>query len=192
MTGKSEKEGLKEVDAAIARLFTWAAWADKYGGTVQETTLYGATVQINEPVGVIGIACPTECPLLGFISLVMPAVVRGNAVVVVPSEQHPLCATDLYQVFETSDLPAGVVNIVTGQRDVLTKTLVDHQDVDSMWYFGSAEGSYHVEHLSAKNMKRTWCDYGIARDWFDKHQGEGHEILHEAVEVKNVWIPMGA
>ena len=122
----------------------------------------------------------------------MPAVVRGNAVVVVPSEKHPLCATDLYQVLDTSDLPGGVINIVTGQRDVLSRTLVEHQEVDSMWYFGDAKGSYHVEHASAKNMKRTFCDYGIPRDWFDKHQGEGHEFLHEAVEVKNIWIPMGA
>jgi len=192
MTGATEKAALAEVDASISRLFTWAAWADKYGGTVQETTLYGATVQINEPVGVIAIACPTERPLLGFISLVMPAVVRGNAVVVVPSEEHPLCATDLYQVLDTSDLPGGVINIVTGQRDVLAKTLVDHQDVDAMWYFGTAEGSYHVEYASAKNMKRTFVSYGETRDWMDKEQGEGQEFLLEATEVKNVWIPMGA
>jgi len=192
MTGASDKEATKEVDAAISRLFTWAAWADKYGGSVQETTLYGATVQINEPVGVIAMCCPVEAPLLGFISLVMPAIIRGNAVVVVPSEKYPLCATDLYQVFETSDLPGGVVNIVTGQRDVLAKTLVDHQHVDSMWYFGTAEGSYHVELASAKNMKRTFCDYGIARDWHDTAQGEGHEFLHESTECKNIWIPMGA
>jgi len=192
MTGGTEKAALAEVDASISRLFTWAAWADKYGGTVQETTLYGATVQINEPVGVIAIACPTERPLLGFISLVMPAVVRGNAVVVVPSEEHPLCATDLYQVLDTSDLPGGVINIVTGQRDVLAKTLVDHQDVDAMWYFGTVEGSYHVEYASAKNMKRTFVNYGETRDWMDKEQGEGQEFLLEATEVKNVWIPMGA
>jgi len=110
----------------------------------------------------------------------------------VPSEKYPLCATDLYQVFETSDLPGGVVNIVTGQRDVLAKTLVEHQHVDSMWYFGTAEGSYHVELASAKNMKRTFCDYGIARDWHDMAQGEGHEFLHESTECKNIWIPMGA
>jgi len=180
------------VEASISRLFTWAAWSDKFGGSVQETTLYGMTAQINEPVGVIGIACPADFPLLGFISLVMPAVVRGNAVVVVPSEKHPLCATDLYQVLETSDLPDGVINIVTGQRDVLAKTLVDHQDLDAMWYFGSVEGSYHVENASAKNMKRTWVSYGVERDWLDKEQGEGHEFLHEAVECKNIWVPMGA
>ena len=143
-------------------------------------------------VGVIAIACPDESPLLSFVSLVMPAVVRGNAVVVVPSEKHPLCATDLYQVLDTSDLPGGVINIVTGQRDVLSRTLVEHQEVDSMWYFGDAKGSYHVELLSAKNMKRTFVSYGEARDWHDAEQGEGHEFLHEAVECKNIWVPMGA
>ena len=101
---------------------------------MQETTLYGVTNQINEPIGVIGIVCPDDFPLLGLVSLMMPAVVRGNAVVVVPSERHPLCATDLYQVLETSDLPPGVINIVTGQRDLLSRTLVDHQDVHAMWY----------------------------------------------------------
>ena len=192
MTGRSLKDAAGEVDASISRLFTWAAWADKYGGCVQETTLYGLTAQINEPVGVIAMLCPTEFPLLGLVSLIAPAVVRGNAVVVVPSEKHPLCATDLYQVLETSDLPAGVINIVTGQRDHLAKTLADHQDVDSIWYFGSAEGSYHVEHLSAKNMKRTLVDYGEERDWYDREQGEGHDFLHEATQVKNIWVPMGA
>jgi len=192
MTGKSGAEATKEVEASISRLFTWAAWSDKYGGTVQETTLYGMTAQINEPVGVIAMLCPTEHPLLGFVSLVAPAVVRGNAVVVVPSEKHPLCATDLYQVLETSDLPEGVINIVTGQRDHLAKTLVEHMDVQSIWYFGSAEGSYHIENLSAKNMKRTFVDYGVPRDWFHRAQGEGHEFLHEGTQVKNIWVPMGA
>ena len=95
-------------------------------------------------------------------------------------------------MFDTSDLPAGVINIVTGQRDVLSRTLVEHQEVDSMWYFGDAKGSYHVELLSAKNMKRTFVSYGEARDWHDAEQGEGHEFLHEAVECKNIWVPMGA
>ena len=192
MTGCTEAAAKKEVDASISRLFTWAAYADKFGGAVQETTLYGLTAMVNEPVGVVAIACPDESPLLSFVSLVMPAVVRGNAVVVVPSEKHPLCATDLYQVLDTSDLPGGVINIVTGQRDVLSRTLVEHQEVDSMWYFGDAKGSYHVELLSAKNMKRTFVSYGEARDWHDAEQGEGHEFLHEAVECKNIWVPMGA
>ncbi|MEW6285952.1 MAG: aldehyde dehydrogenase family protein [Chloroflexota bacterium] len=191
MTGRTKKSAQAEVDAAVERLFTYAAWADKYGGTVQETTLRGITVAVNEPVGVIGIACPDEVPLLGFISLMAPAIARGNTVVMIPSQKHPLSATDFYQVLDTSDVPDGVVNIVTGDRDHLTKTLVQHEDVDAVWYFGSAEGSYWVEYESAANMKRTWVNYGLPRDWMDREQGEGHEFLHEATQVKNIWTPTG-
>jgi aldehyde dehydrogenase (NAD+) len=191
MTGQTKKSAQLEVDAAIERLFTYAAWADKYGGTVQETTLRGITVAVNEPIGVIGIACPDEFPLLGFISLMAPAIARGNTVVMIPSQKYPLSATDFYQVLDTSDVPGGVVNIVTGNRDHLTKTLVQHEDVDAVWYFGSAEGSYYVELESAANMKRTWVSYGLERDWMDRQQGEGHEFLHEATQVKNIWVPTG-
>ena len=191
MTGCSKKEAQQEVDTAIQRLFSYAAWADKYGGTVQETTLHGITVAVNEPVGVIGIVCPDEFPLLGFVSLVAPAIARGNTVVAIPSEKYPLSATDLYQVLDTSDVPGGVVNIITGDRDHLSKTLVQHEDVDAIWYFGSAEGSYHIEYESAVNMKRTWVGYGIERDWLDREKGEGHEFLHEATQVKNIWVPTG-
>jgi len=191
MTGRTQKSAGAEVDAAVERLFSYAAWADKYGGTVQETTLRGITVAVNEPVGVIGIACPDEMPLLGFVSLMAPAIARGNTVVMIPSQKHPLSATDFYQVLDTSDVPGGVVNIVTGDRDHLVKTLVQHEDVDSVWYFGSADGSYHIENESAANMKRTWTGYGLPRNWLDREQGEGHEFLHEATQVKNIWVPTG-
>jgi aldehyde dehydrogenase (NAD+) len=191
LTGQSAKEARLEVEAAISRLFSYAAWADKYGGTIQETTLYGAVLAFNEPIGVIGIACPDEHPLLGFVSLLAPAIARGNTVVILPSEKYPLLATDFYQILETSDLPGGVVNIVTGSSDHLTKTLVEHEDVDAMWYFRHAEGCYFVEYLSAVNMKRTWVDYGGKRDWLDRHQGVGEEFLREATQVKNIWIPSG-
>jgi len=191
MTGRTAKSAREEVAAAISRLFSYAAWADKYGGTVQETSLRGATIAANEPVGVIAIACPDEYPLLGFISLLAPAIARGNTVVVIPSEKHPLSATDFYQVLETSDVPPGVVNIVTGARDHLAKVLAEHDDVDSMWYFGSSEGSTFVEYLSVSNMKRTWVSYGEPRDWLDPAQGEGEDFLREATQVKNVWLPSG-
>jgi aldehyde dehydrogenase (NAD+) len=102
-----------------------------------------------------------------------------------------LSATDCYQVFETSDLPAGVVNIVTGQRDTLSQVLAEHDDVDAMWYFGSADGSKRVELASASNMKRTWVNYGHPRDWLDSVQGEGEEFLRESTQVKNIWVPYG-
>ncbi len=191
MTGRIEESAQAEVDTAVERLFTYAAWSDKYGGSVQETTLRGITVAVNEPIGVIGIACPDEMPLLGFVSLMAPAIARGNTVVMVPNQKYPLSATDFYQVLDTSDVPGGVVNIITGDRDHLMKTLVQHEDVDSVWYFGSAEGSYHIENKSAANMKRTWVGYGLPRDWMDHEQGEGHEFLHEATQVKNIWVPTG-
>ena len=191
MTEVGESEARSEVDLSIERLFHWAALADKAGGSVQETTLRGLVVALNEPVGVIGIACPDEAPLLAFVSLVAPAIARGNTVICVPSPPCPLCATDLYQVLDTSDLPAGVVNIVTGDRDHLVKTLVEHDDVDSLWFFGDEEGSRQVEARSRHNIKRTWVSYGVARDWRDAEQGAGAEFLRESVEVKNVWTPTG-
>lgn len=191
LTGGNREASLLEVDQSIRRLFYWSAYADKYGGTVQETNLYGCTVCIREPVGVIGIACPDENPLLSFVSLFAPAVIRANCVVIVPSQKYPLPALDLYQVFETSDLPGGVVNVLSGERDHLAKYLTEHQNVDAMWYFGSAEGSQFVEHLSASNLKRTWVNYGVSRDWSDPEQGEGEEFLYHATQCKNVWMPMG-
>jgi aldehyde dehydrogenase (NAD+) len=191
MTGAALKTARAEVDASVERLFTYAAWADKYGGSVQETTLRGITVAVNEPVGVLGIACPDEPALLAFVSLMAPAIARGNTVVMIPSRTYPLSATDFYQVLDTSDVPPGVVNIVTGDREHLTKTLIQHEDVDGVWYFGTAEGSYHVEYESAANMKRTWVDYGLPRDWASPTEGAGHEFLHEATQVKNIWVPTG-
>ena len=94
-------------------------------------------------------------------------------------------------MFDTSDLPGGVVNIVTGDRDHLTKYLGEHQDVQAMWYFGSAEGSKFVEASSAENVKRTWASYGQPRDWLSNVQGQGEEFLYHAVQSKNIWIPMG-
>ena len=151
----------------------------------------GVVLAMHEPMGVVGMTCPDAYPLLGFVSLIAPAIAMGNTVVVVPSQHTPLSATDCYQVFETSDLPAGVVNIVTGEYDVLSQVLAEHDDVDAMWYFGSAEGSKRVEFASAGNMKRTWVSNGHKRDWLDATQGEGQEFLREATQVKNIWVPYG-
>lgn len=189
MTGKAN--GSKEVEACIDRLFSYAAWADKYDGAVHQVPIRGVALAMNEPMGVIGIACPDEAPLLSFISLVAPAIAMGNRVVAIPSEAYPLAATDMYQIFETSDLPAGVVNIVTGGQDTLSKTLSEHAGVDSMWHFGSAEGSQAVEQASIINLKRTWVAGGLARNWFDNVQGGGEEFLRHATQVKNIWIPYG-
>ncbi|CAD5111159.1 DgyrCDS495 [Dimorphilus gyrociliatus] len=191
LTGVSEKDALLQVDKSIERLFYWSAYADKYGGTVQETLLYGATVKIHEPVGLIAISCPDEEPLLSFISLLAPAVVRGNVVVMAASDKFPIPAIDLVQVLETSDVPAGVVNVLTGNKDHITKYLAEHQNVEAMWYFGGALGSKFVEYESAVNLKRTWVNYGKERNWSNDEQGAGEEFLYHTTQVKNIWIPMG-
>jgi aldehyde dehydrogenase (NAD+) len=190
-TGRPFADAISEVEASISRLFSYAAWTDKFEGSVHRPPLRGAVLAMPEPIGVIGIACPESYPLLGFISLVAPAIAMGNTIVVIPSQTSPLSATDFYQVLETSDLPNGVVNIVTGDRDTLSQVLADHDDVDAMWYFGPAEGCKRVELASAGNMKRTWVNYGHPRNWLDLIQGEGQEFLHESTQVKNIWIPYG-
>jgi aldehyde dehydrogenase (NAD+) len=191
MTGQASENAGAEVDAAIARLFSYGAWADKYEGAVHTPPLRGVALAMHEPIGVVGVACPDEAPLLAFVSLVAPLIAMGNRVVVVPSEAHPLAATDFYQVLETSDVPAGVVNIVTGGRAGLVKVLAEHDDVDALWVFGSKQASSTAEKLSAGNLKRTLVDHGLLTDWHDTAASEGPILLRHAVQVKNVWIPYG-
>jgi len=190
-TGVTEARAQLEFDTSLSRLFTYAAWADKYDGAVHQPPLRGAVLAMNEPLGVMGIGCPDTAPLLSFVSLLAPAIAMGNRAVVVPSEKHPLLATDFYQVLETSDVPAGVVNIVTGKTDALVEVLAAHDQVDAVWYCGSAAGSKMVELAAAATIKRTWVDYGKPIDWFSRKQGEGRRFLREACEVKNIWIPYG-
>ncbi|KOF19572.1 aldehyde dehydrogenase [Ensifer adhaerens] len=191
MTGASAANAKAEVEASIARLFSYGAWADKYEGVVHQPPLRGVALAMPEAIGVVGVVCPAEAPLLGFISLVAPLIATGNRVVAVPSEQHPLAATDFYSILETSDVPAGVVNIVTGSAMELAKTLASHNDVDALWAFGTQELSTVVERLSAGNLKRTFVDYGKATDWFDRSAAEGQAYLRRATDVKNIWIPYG-
>ncbi|MDX1577446.1 MAG: aldehyde dehydrogenase family protein, partial [Gemmatimonadota bacterium] len=170
---------------------SYAAWADKWDGAVHRTPFRNVTLAMPEPLGVMAVVCPEEPALLGFVSAVLPPVALGNAVVAFASERWPLPATDLYQVLETSDVPAGAINILTGRRDEVVPVLASHDDVDGMWHFGSAEAGGEVERLSAENLKRTWVDLGRPRDWFDASAGEGREFLRHASQVKNLWVPYG-
>lgn len=190
--GYDASDAEQEVDAALDRLFTFAAWTDKYDGALHRTPFRAITLAFNEPIGVIGIVCPDEAPLLAPVTLLAAAISMGNTIVLIPSERHPLSITDLYQVLDTSDVPAGVVNIVTGARDELAKVLAEHADVDAVWYFGSAEGSTMVERASVNNLKRTWVNYGRPRDWFTLSAAAQAEILRQATQVKNIWAPYGA
>jgi aldehyde dehydrogenase (NAD+) len=191
MTDCTPTQAKKEVETAISRLFYYAGWADKYEGRIHNPPMRGLTLAVNEPMGVIGLVCPDTNPLLAMISMMAPAIAMGNAVVIVPSPVYPLIATDFYQILETSDVPEGVVNIVTGQRDALTKTLSEHDNLDAIWYHGPADGSQQVEAASVGNLKQCWVNYGAAVDWFNIEQGEGKEYLRRATQVKNIWVPYG-
>ncbi len=191
LSAASPADAGAEVAAAIQRAFAYAAWADKYDGRVHATPFRNVTLAMNEPIGVMGLVAPTEAPLLGFLSLVLPAVAMGNCVVAVPSERWPLLATDLYQVFDTSDVPGGVINIVTGSRRELAPVLAAHDDVDAVWFYGPRDEAAEVEKLSAGNMKRCHVEWS-QRDWMDRREGEGEEFLREATQVKNIWVPYGA
>ena len=189
--GASSSAAKREVEASVARIMHYAAWADKYDGAVRAPDKRMLTLALNEPWEVMGLSCPDEAPLLGFVSLVMPAIAMGNRVVVTPSPRQPLAACDFYQVLDTSDVPGGVVNIVTGDRDTLADTMAKHDDIAVLWYFGGASGTELVERESAGNLKAVWANNGKARDWFDSTQGQGEEFLFRAVRIKTIWTPFG-
>ena len=192
MLGIGKSQANNEVDLSIKRIFYYAAIADKYDGRVHHTISRNVTLAMPEPIGVMGVIAPDEFPLLGFISTVIPPVAMGNTVVAIPSETAPLCATDLYQVIDTSDVPGGVVNIVTGKYDALAPVMSKHHDIDAIWSFNANKPADLIEYESAGNMKRTWVNSGKYRDWRRPEQGEGEEFLKQATQIKNIWIPYGA
>ncbi len=185
------KQAAAELDLGIERIFSYAAWADKFDGAVHNPPFRNIAIAMNEPLGAMGIICPTETPLLGFLSLVMPALAMGNTVVAVPSETYPLIAADLYQLFDTSDVPAGAVNIVTGYASQLLKTLAEHDDVDAIWSFGDEASASAAKAMSVGNLKQVWTNEGRAIDWFNPNLAEGRWFLEHATQVKNIWVPYG-
>ncbi len=186
-----EKQAGAEMECGIERIFSYAAWADKFDGAVHNPPFRNIAIAMNEPVGTVGVICPADTPLLGFFSLVMPLLAVGNTVIAVPSGKYPLIAGDLYQLFDTSDVPGGVVNIVTGYASQLLITLAEHDDVDAIWCHGDEAMVAAAKAMSTGNLKQVWTNEGRAIDWFDGKQGEGRWFLEHATQVKNIWVPYG-
>jgi aldehyde dehydrogenase (NAD+) len=186
-----QKQAEAEVRLGIERIFSYAAWADKFEGAVHDPPFRNVTLAMREPIGTVGIACPVEAPLLGFLSLVMPAAALGNTVIAIPSEAYPLITGDLYQIFETSDLPDGAINVVTGRPAELLRVLAEHDDVDAIWCFRDEASSATVKSLSIGNLKQVFTNEGRAVNWFDSSQAEGSWFLEHAIQVKNIWVPYG-
>jgi aldehyde dehydrogenase (NAD+) len=186
-----ETQAAAEVSSGIERIFSYAAWADKFDGAVHNPPFRSIAIAMNEPIGTVGIICPQEAPLLGFLSLVLPVIAVGNTAIVVPSEAYPLISGDLYQLFDTSDLPGGAVNIVTGYSSQLLKTLAEHDDVDAIWCFTDEASAAAAKSFSTGNLKQVFTNEGRAIDWFDVKQAEGRWFLQHATQVKNIWVPYG-
>ena len=183
-------DGDLQVKESINRLFFYAGWCDKYEGAVHQPPLGRVVFAVPEPVGVMGLICPERDALLGLISLIAPAIALGNTVITIPSESGALVATDFYQILETSDIPAGVVNIITGARPNLASEIARHNDVDGLWCAGHRAMTAEIERLSVGNLKQTWALSGD-RNWLDASVGQGTEFLRRATQFKNVWAPYG-
>jgi len=186
-----EKWAATELEHSIQRIFSYAAWADKFDGAVHNPPFRNVAIAMNEALGTVGVICPREAPLLGFLSLVMPALAVGNTVIAVPSEAYPLITGDLYQLFDTSDLPGGALNIVTGYTSQLLKPLAEHDDVDAIWCFGDEASAAAAKAMSVGNLKQVWTNEGRAIDWFNSKVAEGRWFLEHATQVKNIWVPYG-
>ena len=191
LCGITKKQAKTEFNESISRLFSYAAWADKYDGAVHSAPYRGVTMALPEPIGVLAQIAPENSPLLSTISLIAPAIAMGNRVVMIPSQKFASVALELVQTFETSDVPAGVINIVTGNKQELAEQLAGHAEADAMWCWAGPELVSSVESISAKDLKRLWVNDDADRDWIDPMQGEGLEFLRNASEIKNIWTPYG-
>ncbi|MFT3688431.1 aldehyde dehydrogenase family protein [Paenirhodobacter sp.] len=190
--GVTPADAAQQVRKTQERIFYYAGMADKDDGRTHATKPRHLTLSIPEPLGVVGVVAPDEAPLLSLMSLILPLVATGNRVVAVPSPAQALIMQPLYQIFDTSDLPGGVINLVSGERDGLAGVLAAHDAVDGLWYHGSAEGAATVEALSADNLKQVWTNGGLALDWADDRAASGREWLDHATQIKTIWLPYGA
>jgi acyl-CoA reductase-like NAD-dependent aldehyde dehydrogenase len=176
--------GEAEVNEAVDRWVWYAGWADKLAQLLGSSNPVAGpyfNFTVPEPTGIVGVVAPEEPPLAGLVSRLAPAVVGGNVAVVLASEHHPLAAVTLAEVLATSDVPGGVVNILTGRKRELAPVLAGHMDVNALDLAGAGTDVAELERLAAENVKR------IARN------GDGQSPWHAAefLELKTVWHPIG-
>ena len=184
-------QAIVEFDEAIERIFSYAGWADKYDGQVHNPPARMVAIAMNEALGTVGVVGPDEAPLLSFISLVLPNLAMGNAVVALFSERAATLISDIYQVLETSDLPPGVLNLIVGPTASLSKTLAEHDDLDALWIFRDADAVTAAKTAGIGNLKQVFSCDGRPVDWFDPAQAAGTYWLRHATQVKNIWVPYG-
>ena len=189
--GASERKARKEVEAAIDRLVYYAGWSDKYQQVFSSVNPV-ASPHFNfsnpEPMGVVCLIAPEEQGLLGLVSVLAPVIVGGNTAVLLASQSQPLCAISFAEVVHTSDVPAGVVNILTGSRSELLPHMASHMDVNALVYSGSDEKEIEaIGELAAENVKRMV----IFRksDWFPE-VNQSPYFIEKTQEIKTTWHPV--
>lgn len=188
-TGVVMERARIEVARAIDCATISAARAEGATGRLRTPEFRGLTLTIEEPVGVIGVVAPETPSLLGFLAAVFPALAAGNRIVVIPSECAPLAALDCVEVFLASNLPAGVLNVVTGRHAELAPALAEHDEVDALWYFGSETLVAEIERLSAGNLKRIWVLPELKQSWWDREGKQ--ELWRQATRSKRIVVPYG-
>ena len=192
--GLSEAEALAQVDAAIDRLVWYAGWTDKIGQIRSSANPVSGpywNVSSPEPTGVVALFAPERPALLGLISVLAPVIATGNTAVLVAPDSAALPAISLAEVLATSDLPGGVVNILTGKAAELGKPLADHLDVDALDLAGIADPEFAtaLEQSAAENLKRVLRPSAAPADW---SQAPGTKRLTAFLETKTVWHPVGS
>ncbi|CAF0965081.1 unnamed protein product [Brachionus calyciflorus] len=204
--GQSQEEAEKELNLCLNVINYYAGLCDKNIGKLNDTTEYGYLMEISEPLGVIAIVCgnyENGFSLFNFVQFLVGAISHGNSVIIIPDEKNPVACFDLYEVFDTSDMPGGVVNIVTGNKHHLTKYLTEHQQVASVWYLYDQNKDYQlgkneqdalqfVKYTSSFSLKKTWFIPSISQL---SSNGLNREFLNEisvnSTQCKYVHLPMG-
>ena len=192
ITGVNKNQALKEFDQSCERIFYYASMADKFEGNIHNPPMRGLTLAVKESIGIVASIMNDHQPLLSLSTIISSLFANGNASIIVPSEKTSLIATSLYQVFETSDIPAGSINILTTKTNELNETLSHHENVHGIWAFsGDAKVRSSIIHGTVFNLKRYWCPKNNKIDWSNNSEDFLNEFLYEGSQVKNIWIPYG-
>lgn len=193
MQGATRRRAAAEVDASTDRLVYYAGWADKYQqvfSAVNPVSSSHFNFSVLEPTGVVAVIAPDDSGLLGLVSNVMPAIVGGNTSVVLASEQRPLSAVSFAEVLHASDVPPGVVNILTGYRSELTTQFASHMDVNAIVYCDAdPETGRNIQAEAAQNLKRVIGRPDI--DW-SSETSQNPYLIQDTQETKTTWHPIGA
>ena len=192
ITGVNKITALKEFEQSCERIFYYASMADKFEGNIHNPPMRGLTLAVKEPIGIIASLMCEYKPLLSLTTTISSLFANGNASLIVPSEKTSLIATSLYQVFETSDIPAGSINILTSRNNELNTTLAQHENIDGIWSFSNSSSiRSDIIKDTVFNLKRYWCPKNNRIDWSNESEEFLNAFLYESSQVKNIWIPYG-